>query len=732
MDLEPSLFEASPFPATGKEAIVFGDDRTERIVAVEPEEAGVRLYIRSDTDSIVSASHPFCPWAVTADCLSALDMTPTTLDGEGPLRYLYEFSGWDEFYDARRFLRDNHLEHLAYPSAARQYLLRSGRTLFKGMELTDIVRMQVDIETTSLLPATKGRVLLIALRDNRGLDEVLVGDERELLEKLMARIRERDPDVLEGHNIYGFDLPYLMGRAQEIGLHLGIGRDGSAPRFGLERNYNVGGTARPFVPVYISGRHVIDTYLLVQRFDWGRGELSSYGLKEVAQAYGIAAEERIVLPRQDMQTEMARDPKCVAEYARQDVLETARLADLITPTHFYQTQMAPDSYGTLAVSGTGERINALLVRAYLAAGHSIARPSEPQAYAGGYTDLRAVGVLDRVVKADVESLYPSIMLTEGIHPASDTLGVFLPALTELTRRRIDAKQRARASHGAEHLYWDGLQSSFKVLINSFYGYLGAGGFHFNDPEAAGRVTERGRQIVKGISDGLTMTGSTLIEIDTDGVYFVPPAEVEGEDAERAYVSQIAETLPKGIRLAFDGRYRAMLSLKTKNYVLLGYDGETIFHGASLRSRADEPYGRDFLAKAVELLLKHRYADISELYAATIEAILQKEIPVERLARRERVTAKTFSSASRRRMADAARGVAIGEYVTVYERTNGQLGRVEDYEANGCDEDTYHYMERLYRFALRLRDAIGDKFDRLIERPSAGGLDGQTEMDLFGG
>jgi hypothetical protein len=40
-------------------------------------------------------------------------------------------------------------------------------------------------------------------------------------------------------------------------------------------------------------------------------------------------------------------------YARQDVIETERLAAHVMQTDFYVTQMVPDSYQAVAVSGTG-------------------------------------------------------------------------------------------------------------------------------------------------------------------------------------------------------------------------------------------------------------------------------------------------------------------------------------------------------------------------------------------
>lgn len=732
MALQSNLFDhPKTTPNEEHNPILFGHDPTERIVAVEAGERELILWQRLWDEKVVQITEPFTPWLLLTEPHPHLDIEPIELEGEG-FRFLYEFSRWSAFTEARQYLRDEHVEHFAYPSAIKQALTRCGKTLFKGMTMADVVRMQIDIETEGLSPEPENnRILIIAVRDNRGLLEALTGEEPELIAHFVALLRERDPDILEGHNIYGFDLPFLMARAKRHNIPLAIGRDGSEARVGAIRNFAIGGTTRPFAPVYVYGRHVVDTFLAVQRFDWARGALTSYGLKEVARSLGIAEPERIEIPRDAMASIFQRDPERVLTYARQDVIETARLAEIVTPTEFYQAQMIPDSYSASAVTGSGEKINSLFARAYLAQNHAIPLPRPTHSYAGGYTDVRAVGVIDRIVKADVESLYPSIMLAHKIKPASDTLNVFLPALAELTQQRFVAKARARSTEGAERHYWDGLQGSFKVLINSFYGYLGAAGFNFNDPEAAGRITEIGRKLVQEIAARMEATGSRVIEIDTDGVYFVPPGHVQGEEAERAYVAEIGETLPEGIRLAFDGRYKAMISLKTKNYVLQGYDGVITLKGASLRSRADEEFGREFLEKAIELLLAHRPEEISRLYEQTIEDIRNNRIPIEKLCRRERVTEKTFTSANKMRSARIARNASIGDYVTVYERTNGELALLEDYTPG--DENTPYYMEKLYKFACRLQEAIGERFHELIPKPTPQGLPGrmQRQLDLFG-
>jgi DNA polymerase elongation subunit (family B) len=700
------------------------------------------LLYRRTPDGVRRERAPFRPWILLAERPAAAlpGAVYTDLDGQG-YSVLAEFDSPAAYRAARFEIQDRHLANLTYAAGAKMAFIRSGRTLFKGMTFDDVVRMQIDIETDGLDPnPPANRILMIAVSDNRGLLEILEGSEPELLEQLVALVAARDPDVIEGHNLLGFDLPYLLNRARLHKVPLTFGRDGSELRQGSERNYAIGGTTRPFVPAYIHGRHIIDTYLVVQRFDWAKGALSSYGLKECARQFGFAVENRVELPRAEMRRLYTEQPDLVREYARQDAIETQKLAELITPVEFYQTQMVPDNYGQVTVTGNGEKINAIFVRAYLAAGRAVPRPQQSRPYPGGYTEVRLTGVLDHVVKADVESLYPNLMLTHKIAPSTDSLGVFLPALRDLTERRMDAKRRAqgegegqsaignRHSEAADRQYWDGLQGSFKVLINSFYGYLG-GPFYWNDYAAAERVTELGRSLVQGIAHDLEQTGSRVIEIDTDGVYFVPPDGVQNEAEERAYVAKIGETLKAGIRLAFDGRFKRMLSLKTKNYVLETADGRKIFKGASLRSRADERYGRRFLAKSIDCLLEHDLQGVADLYAATIEDLLQRRVPIEDLARRERVTEKTFQSEQKRRSAIVAEGVAIGEHVMVYERVGGSLGLLAEYRQ---DENPKYYMEKLYKFAKRLEEGFGGQFDLLIPKPTAQGLPHklQTTLDLF--
>ncbi len=692
--------------------MLFGSDETQNIVAVHTEGDRAYIYTRTDTQ-VETTEDDFTPWLLATAQNASVGGNWEELEGDG-FKWLALFGDFAELTEARDYLRGQQNEVFAFQSPAQHYLALTGKTLFRGMALEDIVRMQIDIETTSFKSDhRKARILCAAITDNRGFEAVIDGDEKSLIEELIHIVESRDPDVIEGHNIYNFDLPYIAGRAKAHGVLCTLGRGGREIFFGAKMRCAVGYYTIPFTWCYIPGRHIIDTLFAVHRYDLPRGELPSHGLKAAAKFYGITEDDREIVPGDQIAAEWEINPERVKKYNLQDSLETRSLAEIVTPVEFYVAQMVPDNYQRAAVSGNGEKINSLFVRAYLAARHAIPKQDEPKELPGGYTEVLETGVITRVVKCDVESLYPSIMLANSLKPAKDELDIFLAGLQELKNRRFEAKERAQKSTGKERGYWDGVQAAFKIIINSFYGYL-AGPFNFNDYEAAREVTSTGRKIVKDIVKELERDGCLVIEVDTDGVYFQPPEGIDSFEKEVEYIKKIGNTLPAGINLAHDGRYASMISLKKKNYILLDYDGEMIFKGSAMRSRADEKFGLFFIRKTAELLLKGKREEVRGLYDGMCDKIVAGELGVEEFSRRERITEKTLTSPQRRRMAAAVGDRKVGEYVHVYERADGTIGLAEDYAG---DEDRAYLLEKLYKFGARLKEAFGEDFDSIFTKPA---------------
>src|SRR5258706_7683625 len=268
--------------------------------------------------------------------------------------------------------------------------------------------------------------------------------------------------------------------------------------------------------------------------------------------------------------------------------------------------MAPRRYERLASAGPAMGVlEPMLVRAYLRASVALPHQRTEQdlthgSHEGGAAYLFATGIAEHVVKSDVASLYPSLMRSFRIGPACDRLGVLLGILDRLTDLRLSHKAAARSAVPgslAANMH-DATQAAMKILVNAAYGYMGAGSMAlFADIQAADEVTRRGREVLAQVLDALRQRGMVLIEADTNGFYFAVPADWT-EEQEKQLVVEIGAELPAGIRLEYEGRYRAMFSHEVKNYALMTYDGQLIVHDVALRSSRAEPFGERFLRRAL--------------------------------------------------------------------------------------------------------------------------------------
>src|ERR1019366_773672 len=172
-----------------------------------------------------------------------------------------------------------------------------------------------------------------------------------------------------------------------------------------------------------------------------------------------------------------------------------------------------------ALRGTAGKIDLLFLEEYYHARSSCPAPVEMGTFEGGFTRSFQEGVFKHVLHFDVASLYPSLLLHIGRNPRPDTLGVFIPMLKRLREYRLKYKQLAKtAPTAAERDESQARQTTFKILINSFYGYLGFAGARFGDGELAAEVTRRGRELLQALIGEFQKHGCIILEADTDGIY----------------------------------------------------------------------------------------------------------------------------------------------------------------------------------------------------------------------
>jgi DNA polymerase elongation subunit (family B) len=699
---------------------LWGWDDTPGIVSIWADGSGTATVWRRTNGALVEEHTRYRPWAVVdqIDPFVNLDVTWFELDGPGALRFHISADSGRALTEAVRtaFPGRADARSLLLLPPEEQYLVASGRTYFGGLAFDDLRRLQFDIETTGLDPR-RDQVFLIAVRTPEG-DVTLLereGDdgasERRLLHALERVVRDVDPDVIENHNLHGFDLPFLETRARLLGVPLRLGR---VPGAGLRRRAARRGMrdedgGRRRVRLLAPGRELIDTLDAVRAYDFAVRELPSYGLKAVAKHLGIAGPDRERIRGDEIFSVYRRDPDRVRRYARSDVEEAAGVARLMGGATFALAKMVPRRYERLADAGPATGIlDPLLVRAYLRSGAALPahEDSDGTVHTGAALHLFAAGVAHRVVKADVASLYPSLMRAFRIGPSRDRLGALLTIVDQLVEHRLTAKAAAKAAPAgsAERHTQEAMSAAIKLVVNSAYGYLAAGGglTRFADVRAANEVTRRGRETLTLICEALRARGVQLLEADTDGVYFAVDSQWTDAD-ERRVVTEVASLLPPLVHLEFDGRYAAMLSHEPKNYALLTYDRSLLLRGVAFRSSRIEPFAAAFLRRALLSLLEGDVPGVRAAFLDTVDNLRRRALSSWDVSSRVRLT-KTPEDyldvrESRRELpyeamlASGRTEWRPGDRVRVYRITGGRGGVVPDPDAETLTHDERAWVDR---------------------------------------
>jgi DNA polymerase elongation subunit (family B) len=210
-------------------------------------------------------------------------------------------------------------------------------------------------------------------------------------------------------------------------------------------------------------------------------------------------------------------------------------------------------------------------------------PDPKKDYEGGLVWART-GLFRNCAKIDVASLYPTIMLAFRVHSRKDHEQVMLRWLKTLREERLKLKDRAKAGDKMA----DAMQSAMKVLINSAYGFMGAGNYGFNDMEAAEKVTAYGRKILTLMAATIEDCGGLIVECDTDGIIF----QHENPDEVKKAVQN---ALPEPFQVELEWAHMAVFVEGKKNYTVVDPATGNIVEvkGGNLRGRDKERFKTEF-------------------------------------------------------------------------------------------------------------------------------------------
>lgn len=360
-------------------------------------------------------------------------------------------------------------------------------------------------------------------------------NEKEVIQNFFQHIHKQNPDILIGWNVINFDLQMIQKRCIALNIPFAPGRDSGSK---IVQNHS--GTD---LLVRIPGRIVMDvpTMLRANFFTF-----EEYSLNFVASAM-LNKVKLIEKNGEEKISEINRlfreDKLSLAQYNLQDAKLTL---EIFNKAGILPNAVEKSKRSGLLLDRTGGSVAAfdhlylprLHRHGFVAANAAdIPLPSHP--LPGGYVLEPVPGIYDNVLVFDFRSLYPSIILTFKIDPLgykiqSDdriktpegtSFSRKISILPEIIEQLLQARSKAKKENNPY------LSQAIKILMNSFYGVLGAQGCRFFSSELATTITRTGQYILKETIRHIeSTTGYRVIYGDTDSLFVLLGSGKENQAA----------------------------------------------------------------------------------------------------------------------------------------------------------------------------------------------------------
>ena len=580
-----------------------------------------------------------------------------------------------------------------------QFLIQSGKRLFKGMDdYEEVHRVSFDLETTGLDPK-KDRIFQIGVKDNRGFQHILSidGETRRELRSREAQaitiffkiIHHLKPSIIAGYNSENFDWNFIITRCKILNIDITkIAKTlGKIPFYRKKQSLKMGPEMEYYEQTVMWGYNIMDVYHAVRRAQAINSSIKQAGLKYITKYSNASKENRVyvdgdkiskiwhdeeskywlnddngewgilngVLPENSKQV---NGKYIIERYLIDDLWETEKVDNIFNQATFLLSKILPTSFMRSSTMGTAATWKLLMLgwsfHKELAVPHTL----PAQRFTGGLSRLLKVGFTKNVVKFDFASLYPSIQLTHNVFTACDVTG----AMRGLLQYNYDYRNLykelksdyAKKGEMEKSAYYDKKQLPLKILNNGMFGSISAPHVYpWGDVNMGEKITCTGRQYLRHMIRFFNKKGFKPLVGDTDGFNFSLPDNIE----EYIYTSNgnhrfnvvgktytgmeatVAEYNDKYMRgvmgLDVDEICESTINIARKNYADL-IDGKVKLVGNTIKSKKLPTYIADFIDTGVEMLLHGNGKGFINEYYDTIEKIYNQEIPLSKIANKSRV------------------------------------------------------------------------------------------------
>ena len=595
---------------------------------------------------------------------------------------------------------EEHRNNFLAINPTEQFLIQTGKRLFKGMEnYSEIHRLSFDLETTGLDPYNS-RIFQIGVKDNREFQHILTIDgededikdsrEREAIVTFFQIITHLKPAIVSGYNSENFDWHFIVGRCEVLGLDIKkIAKTlGSIPFYRKKQTLKMGPEMEYYEQTHMWGYNIMDVSHAVRRAQAINSSIKSWSLKYITKYSNAAKENRVYVPGDKIGKTFAdkendywlnegngewgilknnelpentiklRGEDVVERYLIDDLWETEKVDDIFNQATYLLAKILPTSFMRSSTMGTAATWKLLMLGWSYKNGIGIPHTMDSQRFIGGLSRLLEVGYSQNVVKFDFASLYPSIQITHNVFTDCDVTG----AMKGLLQYNYDYRNLYKelknkyASEGDKDKseYYDKKQLPLKILNNGMFGSISAPHvFPWGDINEGEKITCTGRQYLRHMIRFFNHKGFKPLVGDTDGFNFSVPKDVDkfvytsngnhrfnklGKTYKGmdAVVAEYNDKYMKGVM----GLDVDEICQATMNIARKNYadliDGKVKLVGNSIKSKKMPTYIAEFIDKGVRNLLDGDGYSFVNEYYETVEMIYNQEIPLSKIANKSRV------------------------------------------------------------------------------------------------
>lgn len=436
-----------------------------------------------------------------------------------------------------------------------------------------------------------------------------IRNEYDAIVEFFGIIKELQPDIITGHSTENFDWNFIDVRLGLLGIKMGEFSTQFFKRGVYKKKkqqvLKLGGEMEYFFPTVMWGTNLTDSLFAVRRAQALDSNMKSATLKYVTKYSKIAKKNRVYVPGkiinstwEDLSPDYAfndenghwfkvtdkllskenanGEPKygliygndgkntlvdnesgekfefvtgryIVQRYLLDDLWETDKVELRYNQSNFLVGKMLPVSYEKMCTMGTAAVWKYIMLAWSYENDLAVPELISQHTFTGGLSRLLKVGWVDRIVKLDYNSLYPSIILTFGIRTEIDLMDVMSALLNYILTQREHYKDlKGKYGEEAEELARrikeeadsltdamlndlkskqqtasmlksvnDKMQLPLKVVGNGFFGSYSSGGiFPWSDMTCGEETTCTGRQMLRLMISHFTNIGYTPIVGDS--------------------------------------------------------------------------------------------------------------------------------------------------------------------------------------------------------------------------